>query len=522
MNKFRQLIIVLVCIMSGNGATFAQTAGELDFSFNGNGYVRIDFNGNTDVINDIAVQPDQKIVAAGVAFTESWNVEVKIIRLLPDGTLDPDFGTGGIVTYTPPVMGYFEAHAMALTIKDDGKILVAGGVLNSMSIFDILLIQLDINGNFDSNFGTNGISVVSVSNANDMAQDVIVNDDGKILVAGTADNAEYNVAPMVARFDENGNLDGTFGTNGSVEVPVVAIDNEFTSICLQSDGKIIASGHFNNENWAFETLIARFTPEGVLDPTFGFGGIARHNVNSKDDEFFGMQITDDHEIVAGGFTTKSNYDFDMLIMKYDSTGTLVSDFGTNGIVTYHHSAYNVIYDIVIQPDEKILAVGSIGEFAPGNNDWALLRYEKNGTPDVTFGNGGITLTDFFGEQDEAQSIALAGNDKIYLGGKTLNTGSGIRDFTVARYTNDLHTLVPEFINGNTSIIPGTTKGTFLVNTTLNHPTLDIYNAIGKKIRTFEILSNSSVIDLSGLSCGICFYQMKSNGQVVEKGKLIVM
>ncbi len=101
MKHLRLLSIGLALFVSGISMLKAQTAGILDPGFNGTGYVRIDFNGNTDVINDIAIQPDQKIVAAGVAFTPAWNVEVKIIRLLPDGNLDPDFGTGGIVTYTP-------------------------------------------------------------------------------------------------------------------------------------------------------------------------------------------------------------------------------------------------------------------------------------------------------------------------------------------------------------------------------------------------------------------------------------
>ncbi len=500
----------------------AQTAGVLDPGYNGTGYVRIDFNGNTDVINDIAVQPDKKIVAAGVAFTAAWNVEVKIIRLLPDGSLDPDFGTGGIVTYTPPVMGYFEAHAMAVTLKDDGKIIVAGGVLNSSAIFDVLLIQLDEHGNYDNNFGDNGVSVVSLTNANDMAQDVIVNNEGKILIAGTADNQDFNIAPVVARFNDNGSLDALFGTNGFTTIAVEAIDNEFTSICLQRDGKIVASGHYSNVDWTYETLIARFTPGGLLDSQFGFGGIVKGDINHSDDEFFGMQLTADNGIVAGGFTKKSNNSFDMLIMKYDSTGTLVSDFGNNGVITFHHSAYNVIYDLILQPDEKILVAGSIGEFAPGNNDWALLRYEKNGTPDLTFGDNGLTLTEFFGEQDEAQSVVLDGNDKIYVGGKTLNSGSGIRDFTVARYTNDLHTAVPDSVLSGFRITRGSAQDSFIVTAQEPGSKLEIFDNAGRKISTFNLTSSATVINLSGQPKGVYLYRFVSNGKHTGSGRLVVM
>lgn len=522
MKQLRLLSICLVLLSSGTSALKAQTAGILDPGFNGTGYVRIDFNGNTDVINDIAVQADQKIVAAGVAFTPSWSVEVRIIRLLPDGSLDPDFGTAGVVTYAPPVMGYFEAHAMALTIKENGKILIAGGVLNDSFVFDVLLIQLDENGNFDNNFGTAGVSVVPLTTANDMAQDVVVNREGKILIAGTYDNQEFNIAPVVARFDANGSLDASFGTGGSTILPVEAMDNEFTSICLQPDGKIIASGHYSTINWNFETLIARFSPEGVLDPAFGTGGIARYDVNHKDDEFFGMQLTEDNEIIAGGFTTKSNFDFDMLLMKYDSTGTLVSGFGENGIVTYHHSAYNVIYDLVIQPDGKILATGSIGEFAPGNNDWALLRFEKDGSPDITFGNSGLTITEFFGEQDEAQSVALDGNDKIYVGGKTLNSGSSGRDFTVGRYTNDLHTMIKSPGEAGFSIVPSGPKGSFLVTSQEPNSRIDIIDISGRIVRTFSLNSSNAVIDLSGKPLGVYCYRLVAGNRHIGSGKLVIM
>lgn len=516
MSKLCTLLTLAIVFISGN--TIAQHAGDLDLNFNGTGYSRVDFYGNTDVINDIAIQSDKKIVASGVAFTASWNIDVKIIRLNEDGTMDASFGTDGTATYAPQGLSYYEAHAMAVTLQPDGKILVAGGVLNNAAIFDVLLIRLNNDGTFDNTFGTGGIAVTSFVSGNDMAQDVIVDSDGKILIAGTADNADFNVAPMLARFNSDGSPDNTFGSDGFVQMPVEAMDNEFTSICLQNDGKILASGHYSTVSWLYRTLIARYNTDGSIDPSFADNGVAMVDVNGIDDEFFGMAINSKGEIVAGGFSNHSNTSFDMLIMKYDTDGNQVSDFGDNGIIEYHHSAYNVIYDLKIQPDDKILVAGSIGEFAPGDNDWALLRYNDNGTTDADFGTDGLVLTQFFGEQDEAQSVEIVGNDKIYIGGKTLNSSDGIRDFTVARYTNDLHVGNRISETAGLTIIP-VSNGIFRIITDKTATAIEVYNIAGIKLESNIITNGNCLVDLSNQPAGIYMYRLSKDNKVIASGKL---
>ena len=132
----------MIALIFSISSAKAQDAGDLYTGFNGTGYYMQDFYSNTDVINDIALQEDHKIVAVGISFTAAWNVEVNIIRVMPDGLPDVDFGTIGAVNYAPPVTGYYEAHAMTVCIKDDGKILVAGGVLNESFQFDFLMIHI--------------------------------------------------------------------------------------------------------------------------------------------------------------------------------------------------------------------------------------------------------------------------------------------------------------------------------------------------------------------------------------------
>lgn len=517
MSKIHTLLSLAMVIMFANTLK-AQHAGDLDLNFNGTGYNRIDFYGNTDVANDIAIQTDNKIIVAGVAFTASWNIDLKIIRLNEDGTVDASFGNEGTVSYAPQGLSYYEAHAMAVTLQPDGKILVAGGVLDNAAIFDVLIIRLNTDGTFDNSFGNNGVLVTSLVSGNDMAQDVIVDAEGKILIAGTADNTDFNVAPMLARFNSDGSPDNTFGTNGFVQMPVEAMDNEFTSVCLQNDGKILASGHYSTVSWLYRTLLARYNADGSIDPTFAENGVSMLDVNGIDDEFFGMEINSKGEIIAGGFSNHSNTNFDMLLMKYDTNGLLVSTFGNNGIVEFHHSDYNVIYDLKIQPDDKIIVAGSIGEFAPGDNDWALLRFNDDGTTDEDFGTDGLVLTQFFGEQDEAQSIEIVGNDKIYVGGKTLSSSDGIRDFTVARYTNDMHVDVRNLENSGIRIMQNN-NGIFTLKCSGNPEFIEVFTVTGLSLGRFSVEQSLCKIDLSQYSSGIYLYSLIKENRIIASGKL---
>ncbi|MCO5267235.1 MAG: T9SS type A sorting domain-containing protein, partial [Lentimicrobium sp.] len=417
-----------------------------------------------------------------------------------------------------------EAHAMAVCIKDDGKILVAGGVLNESFQFDFLMIQLNPDGSFDPDFGINGIAIVNINQFGTLAQDVVIDDNGKILLAGIVGNSDFMKTPAVVRINEDGSLDQTFGDNGVAQLPVISSDNEFTSIRIQPDGKILASGHISleSEPWVyyFAALVARFNPDGSLDNTFGTDGIVVHDENGLDDEFFGMDINPDGEIICGGFTNVLWESFDMFLMKFDTNGNPVADFGDNGVVTLHKEPYNVINDLLVQPDSKILVCGSIGDFAPGDNDFALVRFLENGDLDNTFGGSGYVLTDFFGEQDEANSLLLAGNDKIYVGGKSLNSNGTSRDFTIACYVNDISTEVSSPVGSQmVSVYPNPTSG-FMNVDNCKGSLLSLYSINGKLQYSATIGQEQFRVDVSHLPKGI--YAVVITGESGIKSSKVVV
>jgi len=417
---------------------FSQTAGTLDVSFHSTGTLVTD-NGYLDLYQDVEVQPDGKIVAAGTFYDAIWSASIQVVRLLENGSNDPSFGDNGVFTYHKN----YETGAYACHIKENGKILVAGITTDDLGAFAMIVLQMDPDGVLDPSFGTSGVSYIDLGPGEDIAYAMTVQQDNKILLAGYSANANYLNVPVVVRLNPDGSLDNSFGINGVATVPVTETDNDFSCLDLQSDGKIVAAGHISNGlNW-FSLLAARFDTSGVLDATYANEGILNLNLNNVDDEFFGMKIQEDDRAVLTGFTTMSNtLDFHFLAMRLTNEGLADPTFGTDGVVVMDQNPYMVGNAMVIQPDGKILIAGTSGEKMPMNNDWCLWRLNQDGTPDLSFGNQGNVLTEFFGEADEARALALTG-DRIVVAGKARNVSQNF-DFAIARYINDIGVSIPGY------------------------------------------------------------------------------
>lgn len=444
---FALFTILSICSSAQN------TAGMLDATFNGNGKVVYN-NDQFDLYQDIQVQADGKFVATGTSMNSSYVSRIVVNRYNADGTIDASFGNEGQFTYSTNI----ECGSYKCIIKEDGKILL-GGYSTDYVNYGILMIQLNANGTLDPSFGNLGIVYADLGPGEDMISAMTMQEDGKILVAGYSQDINFRNAPYVARFSETGILDTSFGNNGIASVPVTETDNEFSAVSIQSDGKIVAAGHISNGLSWFSLLAARFDANGNLDPSYGTDGVVNMNLNNVDDEFFDMKLTENDEAVLTGFTvTPSDFYYHLLIMKLDITGQPVNSFGNLGKVIYGEVPYTFGDAMMLQTDGKIVVAGCTGQLLPGNNDWALWRFNPNGSLDESFGTLGVTTTDFFENADEALGLALF-EDKILLAGKTRNADNWL-DFAVARYTNDIqyHLSVPAIAaQENTSITPNPVK-----------------------------------------------------------------
>jgi uncharacterized delta-60 repeat protein len=427
MIKNLTIIITIVITLCSNA--MAQTPGTLDLTFGTGGKVVYDKD-QTDLYNDVQVQSDGKIVAAGTYMTPSFTAMIEVTRYMPDGTFDASFGTYGHFNYT--YNGNPETMAYRCLIESNGKILIAGHSTD-YTTWGILLIQLTTNGTPDPAFGTNGVVYQTLSSGENAAFGLTLQTDNKILVSGYKMDATSSYVPYVARFSATGVLDASFGSAGVAEIPVLSGDNDFSAVCVQSDGKILAAGHYNSGLSWFTLLIARFNSNGILDPTYGSAGIVNMNLGNVDDEFYDMKMNGTDCVLTGFTVSQADLKYHLLVMKFDQTGQPVNSFGNAGKVIWGAVDYTFGDALQIQSDGKIVIAGCTGGLIPANNDWALWRFNTDGSLDNTFGTAGVTTTEFFGNADEALGVALW-QDKIIVVGKARNA-SNLLDFAVARFWN---------------------------------------------------------------------------------------
>ena len=213
--------------------------GSLDGTFGAGGFVIIDFNGSGDGIWGLALQPDHKIVAVGQSRTAPSNGtsdNFAAARLLPNGSLDPAFGSGGKVTTD---FGTLSDVAFAAVVQPDGKIVLSGRAVPQTNAFDFGLVRYNADGSLDSTFGNGGKLTTNFFNGVDAAYSVKLQSDGKVVAAGVRGGTF--TAFGLARYNVNGSLDSTFGSGGITEIFFNGGD-EARALLIQPDGKIVAAG----------------------------------------------------------------------------------------------------------------------------------------------------------------------------------------------------------------------------------------------------------------------------------------
>src|ERR1035437_5862886 len=324
MKKIYIALLLLASISSNN--VFAQP-GTLDATFGINGKVTTAI-GSGALIRSITLQSDGKIVAGGYTYNGS-NADFALARYKTTGLIDSTFGTNGIVS---TAFGSWSGKINSMALQSDGKIVAGGYSYNtsSNSNYAFTLGRYKTTGIIDSTFGTNGIVTTAIGSFNDYISSIALQSDGKIVAGGASDNGSNNDFAL-ARYNANGTLDNTFGTNGIVITAIGSAMDEITSIALQSDGKIVAGGYsYNGSNYDF--TLARYTSIGSLDNTFGTSGIITTAIGSLNSAIYSIILQSDGKIVAGGYTY-FGYNYAFALARYKTTGIIDNSFGTNGIVS---------------------------------------------------------------------------------------------------------------------------------------------------------------------------------------------
>lgn len=415
----RVALLVGTSILSSSTLLMAQ-AGSLDPTFGSNGIVTTPntTTGCGQVVNcTIAIQSDGKIVVAGSATASNGALEIALARYSTDGSLDSSFGNGGIVTTSENNSG----PAFAVALQSDGKI-----VVGAPGNLDLLVIRYNSNGSLDTTFGAGG--TVEVESAGlvvgSITGGIAVLPSGKVLVA--AQNVLVRLLP-------NGQPDSSFGTGGTAPL----ITRSQTMAPLLS-GRILVASSF-----AFTTGgVARYNSNGSLDATFGANG---QSPNLGPASAL-VPLSNGKFIVAGtlasaapplGGTVPQGF----ALVRYNSNGTIDTTFGTHGAVVtpFPGNNYSAALAVAVESNGDVVAAGETAAnnpvFGQEPASFALARYTVNGQLDTTFGTNGLVTTAFDNNTAFVSALAIQADGKIVaVGSNTAPAfGSPSPGFTLARY-----------------------------------------------------------------------------------------
>jgi uncharacterized delta-60 repeat protein len=322
---------------------------------------------------------------------------------------------------------------------------VVGGTTVLLTLLVSVQMARAIDGDLDPSFGNGGRVMTDLAHSTDIANAVAIQDDGKLVVVGTTykDNDYSDEDFAVARYNPDGTLDPSFGNHGRVRTDFPGLAAVPSSVVIQPDGKIVvAGGAFPLFTFLGDFKIVRYNPNGSLDASFGNGGIVTSTFPGQGSYAFAVALQPDGKIVAAGtdfveFSNDDSSNTDFALERYNPDGTTDSTFGIAGQVTTDFDGFNDdAFSILVQPDGKLVAVGS-AKNPTTLYDFAAVRYLSDGSIDTTFGIEGRVRTDF-GTQgfDQARSAVLAPNGKIVAAGLATSEDGLHQRFAVARYTSN--------------------------------------------------------------------------------------
>jgi uncharacterized delta-60 repeat protein len=393
----------------------------------GSGMATTDFGSLSAQARSVVVQADGKIVVDGYTqdAQKGGGYISELVRYNADGSIDTTFGIGGIVSSGP---GF--ATGSGVAIQAGGRIVTSGAVFGSPNHF--ALARYDSNGSIDTSFGTGGKVVTDFGST--VPFGLLIQPNGKIVLAGGA-NGSLDFG--VARFNTDGSFDASFGTGGKVTTNFGGTSAAGYGVARAPDGKIVVAGikEFVGAGFDYDFAVARYNDDGSLDTTFGVGGKVTTDFASTDDIPYSVAVQTDGKIVVSGITdpgAAANFG----LVRYNVDGSLDASFGTGGKVATDFGAnFEAGNGVTIQADGKIVDAGFsfLGSF---NVDFALARYNSDGSLDTSFGTGGKVTTAFGLNNEEAISVVVQPDGKIVVAGSTsAGPGTGA-DYAVVRYNSD--------------------------------------------------------------------------------------
>ncbi len=398
----------------------AQPAGSLDPTFGNGGKVVTSLTSGQDKAFGVAIQSDGKIVVAGHSTSSLTGKDFAVIRYNEDGTLDNSFGSNGIVT--SDLQTGSEDVAYSVAIQVDGKIVLAGYSDNG-SNKDAALIRYLPDGSLDNSFGNNGIVLTDFENLQqDEIKVIKINPlTGKIVVGGSSVISTSIGKPILACYSSDGTLDLTFNSTGIKPLWIATNDNNrifsVEDLVLESSGKISCVGWRKqvSASISIEYWAARVLSNGNMDLTFSTDGVLQYSEGSGSSSGYGLLLNSTQNIILCGTRQYlGNNSFRTLAINQDGTIPAVSVSYTG-----YNSGYNIANKIALENNGKYVFAGTSGS-SSSNTSFTIARINTNLSSDAGFGTTGFTSTTFGNATNECYNLAIQPDNKIVAVGLTGN------------------------------------------------------------------------------------------------------
>lgn len=413
--------------------------GDLDTTFGGGGQLNNGFQNlsgyeRDDRLHGITIQSNGKIVAVGYSSNGS-NTDFALMRYNTDGLLDTTFSGDGMLLTN--LGGVDQAYDVAV---QSNKIVAVGRKCMN-NVCDVALARYNTRGTLDTTFSGDGKQISDYDGGDNGSKGgLAIQSDGKILVAGYMWNGtDYDFA--VYRYNANGSPDTTFSGDGKVHDGFGAGRQDFaTDLVLQSDGKILVAGYTGDSNGKNNNFaIARLNANGTGDTTFSGDGKQVTNFGAND-YGYGIAFQDNGKIVVVGEKRTATTAY-FAVARYKTNGSLDATFNGTGkrVFSIIPGFRSFASDVIVQSNGKIVVLGTTDNTSYVlNKDFALVRLNNAGGFDNTFSQDGRVIVSYddndWGPYDYGTALARQPLDGKYVVGGYINSyqSSVYGDFALAR------------------------------------------------------------------------------------------
>lgn len=469
---------------------------------------------NGRFVNVAAILPNNEVLVAGnPGSNNSYYVE----KYLDDGTRDTTFGNNGLILVN--IVANSKDNANSMIIQPDGKILIAGTSDSNPSLFgiywDTFVSRLMPDGSLDTTFGTNGHVKTDLGTNDDEVWDVAFNNSGEIYVLAATQSPA--VDSKLLKYDANGALDTTFGTSGILDVPFPVDSRVYELKINNADELIIGGTVLNSITGEYEVQVIKLDAQGALVSSFGTAGVTTITDPLENFTVRDIIFTSDGGLLLLGAAGNNSINTQLALYKLTATGAIDTTFNNTGYGYYDHnsSSYGVTfgYTVVQLPDDSYIAQADI--IGNNNYDLLLLNIGANGTLVNNFANSGHFILPRSTHQDYNRQVLLQDDGKLIVTG--MATDNTTRRTMLVRF-KDAFTLSNDDINNATSAVyPNPFTDSILIEHTFEIQRLTLFNALGQQVQE---VYHSNNMNTSNLHSGVYFLKIENKNGYIMSHQLI--